>query len=72
MSAVRRATAEHLAQAWHNVPQVTQFDRADVTEMESLRSGFSEPQGGGAAKIPVTAVALKVVASALEKLASTE
>ena len=67
MSGVRRATAEHLAQAWHNVPQVTQFDRADVTELESLRSGFSEPQDAGAAKITVTAVALKVIASALEK-----
>jgi pyruvate dehydrogenase E2 component (dihydrolipoamide acetyltransferase) len=67
MSSVRRATAEHLAQAWHNVPQVTQFDRADVTELESLRSRFSEGQNAGAAKITVTAVALKVIASALEK-----
>jgi pyruvate dehydrogenase E2 component (dihydrolipoamide acetyltransferase) len=67
MSGVRRATAEHLAQAWHNVPQVTQFDRADVTELESLRSRFSEGQNAGAAKITVTAVALKVIASALEK-----
>jgi len=66
MSSVRRATAEHLAQAWHNVPQVTQFDSADVTELESLRSRFSERQDGGAAKITVTAIALKVVAAALQ------
>lgn len=67
MSNVRRATAEHLAQAWHNVPQVTQFDSADVTELESLRSRFSEPQNSGAPKITVTAIALKVVAAALQK-----
>lgn len=67
MSNVRRATAEHLAQAWHNVPQVTQFDSADVTELESLRSRFSERQDGSAAKITVTAIALKVVAAALRK-----
>jgi len=67
MSSVRRATAEHLAQAWHNVPQVTQFDRADVTELEGLRSRFSERQDSGAVKITVTAIALKVVASALAK-----
>jgi len=66
MSNVRRATAEHLAQAWHNVPQVTQFDSADVTDLESLRSRFSGRQDG-AAKITVTAIALKVVAAALEK-----
>jgi len=67
MSSVRRATAEHLAQAWHNVPQVTQFDSADVTELENLRRRFSEPQNSGAPKITVTAIALKVVAAALQK-----
>jgi pyruvate dehydrogenase E2 component (dihydrolipoyllysine-residue acetyltransferase) len=67
MSNVRRATAEHLAQAWHNVPQVTQFDSADVTELENLRGRFSDPQNSGAPKITVTAIALKVVAAALQK-----
>lgn len=67
MSNVRRATAEHLAQAWHNVPQVTQFDSADVTELEKLRGRFSDPQKSGAPKITVTAIALKVVAAALQK-----
>ena len=66
MSSVRRATAEHLAQAWHNVPQVTQFDSADVTELESLRSHFSEPGDGGGPKITVTAIALKIAAAALQ------
>jgi len=64
---VRRATAQHLAQAWHNVPQVTQFDHADVTDLENLRSRFSERQDSGAAKITLTAIALKVIAAALEK-----
>jgi pyruvate dehydrogenase E2 component (dihydrolipoamide acetyltransferase) len=67
MSNVRRATAEHLAQAWHNVPQVTQFDSADVTELENLRGRFSDPQNSGGPKITVTAIALKVVAAALQK-----
>jgi pyruvate dehydrogenase E2 component (dihydrolipoamide acetyltransferase) len=67
MSSVRRATAEHLAQAWHNVPQVTQFDSTDVTELESLRSRVSEPRDGGAPKITVTAIALKIAAAALQK-----
>src|SRR5438105_6203284 len=67
MSGVRRDTAEHLAQAWHNVPQVTQFDSADVTELESLRSRFPEPRDGDAPKITVTAIALKIAAAALQK-----
>ncbi len=67
MSNVRRATAEHLAQAWHNVPQVTHFDSADITELESLRGRFSDSQNSGGPKITVTAIALEVVAAALQK-----
>lgn len=67
MTNVRRVTAERLAQAWRNVPQVTQFDNADVTELENLRTRFSERQDSGAPKITVTAVALKIVAAALAR-----
>jgi len=67
MSSVRRSTAEHLAQAWQNVPQVTQFDSADITDLENLRSRFADAQSGEGPKITVTAVALKVTAAALQK-----
>lgn len=71
MSNIRRSTAEHLAQAWHSVPQVTQFDTADVTELENLRTRFpgarDSTQESNAPKITVTAIALKIVAAALEK-----
>lgn len=67
MSGVRRSTAEHLAQAWQNVPQVTQFDSADITELEALRSRFADTPSEGAPKITVTAIALKVAAAALQK-----
>jgi pyruvate dehydrogenase E2 component (dihydrolipoamide acetyltransferase) len=67
MTNVRRATAEHLAQAWHSVPQVTQFDAADVTELENLRTRFTGTRDSDTPKITVTAIALKIVAAALEK-----
>ncbi len=38
---VRRKTAEHLALAWNVIPHVTQFDKADVTELEELRKRFA-------------------------------
>lgn len=66
MSNIRRKTAEHLAQAWSNIPQVTQYDKADITELEELRkryAGRAEKAGG---KLTVTAIALKVVAAALQ------
>ena len=67
MRAVRRATASHLSHAWITVPRVTQHDRADITQIEKLRKQHSpkaETQGG---KLTVTAIALKVVSSALHK-----
>ncbi|MCU7496132.1 MAG: dihydrolipoyllysine-residue acetyltransferase [Ignavibacteria bacterium] len=66
MSNIRRKTAEHLSYAWATVPHVTQFDKADITELERLRKMYgahAEKQGG---KLTVTAILLKVIASALK------
>lgn len=65
MRAVRRSTAAHLSRAWSTIPHVTHHDHADITQLDRLRQQYSpkvEAQGG---KLTVTAVALKVVASAL-------
>src|SRR5580692_11500249 len=40
MRGVRRKTAEHLAESWNTIPNVTQHDRADITELEQLRARF--------------------------------
>jgi pyruvate dehydrogenase E2 component (dihydrolipoamide acetyltransferase) len=66
MRAIRRKTAEHLAQAWSTIPHVTQHDLADVTELEELRKRFSAKAEVAGGKMTVTAIALKVVASALK------
>lgn len=66
MRAIRRKTAEHLAEAWNTIPHVTQHDLADVTELEELRKRFSAKAEVAGGKMTVTAIALKVVASALK------
>ena len=63
---VRRKTAEHLAQAWNTIPHVTQQDRADITELEQLRARFAPRAEEAGGKMTVTAIALKVCASALK------
>lgn len=68
MSNIRRKTAEHLSFAWATVPQVTQFDKADITRLEEARKKFSaitEKEGTG--KLTVTAILLKIIAIALKK-----
>lgn len=63
---VRRKTAEHLRQAWNTIPHVTQQDRADITELEQLRARFAPRAEEAGGKMTVTAIALKVCASALK------
>jgi pyruvate dehydrogenase E2 component (dihydrolipoamide acetyltransferase) len=37
MSRINKLSARHLHKAWLNVPQVTHFDEADITELEAYR-----------------------------------
>ena len=66
MSGIRRATADHMARCWATVPHVTQFDRVDITDLEKLRKQFGPKAEKAGGKLTVTAIALKVVASALK------
>ncbi len=48
LSKIARLTAANMSRNWLNVPAVTQFDDADITEMEAFRKGLkaeSEKRG---------------------------
>jgi pyruvate dehydrogenase E2 component (dihydrolipoamide acetyltransferase) len=67
LNSVRRRTAENMAASWAQVPHVTQFDKADITQIEELRRQYGkrvEEQGG---KLTATAIIVKVLVSALKK-----
>jgi pyruvate dehydrogenase E2 component (dihydrolipoamide acetyltransferase) len=66
MRAVRRKTAEHLSVAWATVPHVTQCDVADITGLEELRKKYAKQAEAAGGNLTVTAIAVKVVASALK------
>jgi pyruvate dehydrogenase E2 component (dihydrolipoamide acetyltransferase) len=66
MRGVRRKTAEHLRESWNTIPHVTQQDHADITELEQLRARFAPRAEEVGGKMTVTAIALKVCASALK------
>jgi pyruvate dehydrogenase E2 component (dihydrolipoamide acetyltransferase) len=66
MRGVRRKTAEHMWEAWSSIPHVTQNDKADITELEQLRTRFGPKAAEAGGKLTVTAIALKVCASALK------
>jgi pyruvate dehydrogenase E2 component (dihydrolipoamide acetyltransferase) len=66
MRGVRRKIAEHMWEAWSAIPHVTQQDKADITELEQLRQRFAPKAVEAGGKMTVTAIALKVCASALK------
>lgn len=66
MNNVRRKTAEHLSYAWATIPHVTQFDKADITELEKIRKQFSKQVESLGGKLTITAILLKVVSSAMK------
>ncbi|MBI5731126.1 MAG: 2-oxo acid dehydrogenase subunit E2, partial [Ignavibacteriales bacterium] len=66
MSNIRKKTAEHLSYAWATIPHVTQFDKADITELENLRKQFGKKVDEAGGKLTVTAILLKVIASAFK------
>jgi pyruvate dehydrogenase E2 component (dihydrolipoamide acetyltransferase) len=66
MTGIRRKTAEHMQHAWM-IPHVTNNDKADITELEQLRKQYSESVAKAGGKLTMTAIALKIVGSALKK-----
>lgn len=66
MSGIRRKTAEHLSHAWNTIPHVTQFDKADITMLEQARKKYRAEVEKAGGNLTVTAVAAKVIASALK------
>lgn len=66
MSGVRKATSRTMAQAWAQVPMVTHFDEADITELESLRKRYAKRAEERGFRLTLTAFLLKALALTLK------
>ena len=67
MSKVRRLTAENLTRAWLTAPQVTNHEIADITDLEKFRKAYKERVESAGGKLTMTAILVKIVASALKQ-----
>ena len=67
MSPLRQTISRRMAENWNTVPHVTQFDEADITELNALRKKFAESYDEKGAKLTLTPFVLKAVAAALQK-----
>ena len=66
MDSIRKRTAINMTASWQNIPHVFQFDKADVTELEAFRKKYGKQVEKEGAKLTVTAIAIKIMAKALE------
>ena len=66
MNNIRSKTAIHLSYAWTTIPHVTQFDKADITELEKVRKLYNPQVEKAGGKLTITAILLKVISSALK------
>jgi pyruvate dehydrogenase E2 component (dihydrolipoamide acetyltransferase) len=66
MSKVRQITATRLAQAWSTIPMVTQFDKADITDLEVWRKQYGKRVENAGGKLTPTAILIKILGAALK------
>ena len=65
-SSLRRKVAENLTAAWSAVPLVTQFDEADVTELEKMRKKNVHDAQEKDGKLTITIFVMKALVTALK------
>lgn len=67
MSRIRVAGAANLHRSWLNLPHVTQFEEADVTELEAFRATLKEEAARRDVKITPLAFIIKACCYALQE-----
>lgn len=66
LSPLRQVIARRMAENWNAIPRVTQFDEADITELNALRKKYAAAYEQKGARLTLTAFALKAVADMLK------
>ncbi len=67
LSRIKKISGANLARNWVMIPHVTQFDEADITEMEAFRKEMGEELKKQNLKLTPLAFIIKAVVAALKK-----
>lgn len=65
MSKIQKLTAANMHRAWLNVPHVTQFDDADITDLEEFRKSLKAESEKRGVKVTPVGFIIKAAAAAL-------
>jgi len=67
LSRIQKISGPALARNWIMIPHVTQFDEADITELEAFRAKVNEENAKAGIKVTPLAFLIKAVVAALKK-----
>ena len=67
LSRIQKISGPALARNWVMIPHVTQFDEADITELEAFRARVNEENAKAGIKVTPLAFLVKAVVAALKK-----
>jgi pyruvate dehydrogenase E2 component (dihydrolipoamide acetyltransferase) len=67
LSKIKKISGANLARNWVMIPHVTQFDDADITELEALRVNLNKENEKAGIKLTMLAFLIKAVVAALKK-----
>ncbi len=67
LSRIKKLSGANLARNWVMIPHVTQFDEADITEMEAFRKAMGDELKADGVKLTPLAFLVKAVVAALKK-----
>ncbi len=68
LSRIRKLSAASLHRSWLNVPHVTQYDEADITELEAFRRAHLEEARERGVRLTLLAFLMKAVSASLAEL----
>lgn len=66
LNKIQKLTAANMQRNWLNVPHVTQFDDADITELEAFRKGLKAECEKRGVKVTPVAFLIKAIGAALQ------
>jgi pyruvate dehydrogenase E2 component (dihydrolipoamide acetyltransferase) len=67
LARIKRISGANLARNWVMIPHVTQFDEADVTDLEALRVALNKENEKSGVKVTMLAFLIKASVAALRK-----
>ncbi|WP_415906471.1 dihydrolipoyllysine-residue acetyltransferase [Neptuniibacter sp. QD72_48] len=67
LSKIAKVTRDNMSRCWLNIPHVTQFDKADITDLEAFRKEMKDEAAKSGVKLTPLPFMLKAIAIALKE-----